>query len=216
VTIDIEILGKMLADVDRRYEQRFEAQEEAIKLRTEQTKVEVIAVERLQIERVQQLRRETDEVRDQAAKQFLQLGELKAAELLQVERVESLRREAEALRIAGEKAIAKSEATNEVRFHGVNAFRAQLADQATTFVSRTESAAEVNALAARIVALTERIAALDLGAKDSMTLVAFQRFVERQEADRKDAAKQRVAAAVGVLLALFSAMVSVALTLARS
>lgn len=215
MTVDLDVLSKLLADVDRRYEQRFEAQEEAIKLRTEQTKVEVTAVERLQVERVQQLRRETDEVRDQAAQQFLALAELKANELLQRERVESLRREADALRIAGEKAIGKSDAATEARFSSVNAFRSQLADQATTFVSRTEATAEINALSVRVVALTERIAALDLQAKDSLTVVGFQRFVERQEADRKDAAKQRAAVVVGVLLAMFSAMVSVALTLAR-
>lgn len=215
MTVDIDILRQILADTDRRYEQRFEAQEEAIKLRTEQTKVEVTAVERLQVERVEQLRRETDEVRSQAAQQFLALAELKANELLQRERVESLRREADALRIAGEKAVSKNETTTETRFKSVNEFRAQLTDQATTFLPRTEAAAEINALAVRITALTERTAALDLQAKDGMTVVGFQRFVERQEADRKDAAKQRVAVAVGVLLALFSAMVSVALTLAR-
>jgi len=211
----MEVLTKMLADVDRRYEQRFEAQEEAIKLRTEQTKVEVIAVERLQIERVQQLRRETDEVRDQAAKQFLALAELKANELLQVERVESLRREADALRVAGEKAISKQEGSTEARFHNVNEFRAQLADQVTTFLPRKEADAKETATAERMQIINDRISALDLGAKDALTRSAFDKYVETEAAQAIAAGRQRTAVAVAALLAMFSAAVSVILTFVK-
>lgn len=52
--------------------------------------------------------------------------------------------------ISAERAVAKAETASEKRFDAVNEFRAQLADQATTFMSRVE-------VEARLGALTEKV-----------------------------------------------------------
>jgi Flp pilus assembly protein TadB len=59
---------------------------------------------------------------------------------------------------AAEKATVKAEAANEKRFESVNEFRAQLTDQAGTFVSRREHEAKLDALGAK---LTDAVARLD-------------------------------------------------------
>lgn len=54
---------------------------------------------------------------------------------------------------SAKEAVAKAEAASEKRFEGVNEFRAQLSDQAATFISRVEYSAlveRVRELAARI------------------------------------------------------------------
>lgn len=50
---------------------------------------------------------------------------------------------------AAEKAVQKAEVAAEKRFDSVNEFRAQLADQATSFISRTEADARINSVADR-------------------------------------------------------------------
>jgi len=51
--------------------------------------------------------------------------------------------------IASEKAVAKAETAAERRFESVNEFRAQLADQAATFMPRAEAEQRIAALAER-------------------------------------------------------------------
>lgn len=64
---------------------------------------------------------------------------------------------------AQEKAIAKAEMASEKRFEGVNEFRAQLTDQATTFLPRTEYYAAHNSLSDKMTvgaeAMTSKIEA---------------------------------------------------------
>ena len=235
VPLALDALNKSREEADRRYEQRFEAQEVAVAaalaaiqreaqalLQATQARLEgqahalVFRFESaadLQTERVQQLRRETDEVRSHAAQQFDALASLKANEMLQVERVESLRREAEAVRLAADKAIAKSEAAAELRFHSVNEFREQLREQAGGFLTRAEADAKEVGLAERVLILNERLRALDLGAKDAMTRAAFDKYVEGEAAYAIAAGRQRTAIAAASLLAMFSAVVSVVITL---
>lgn len=54
---------------------------------------------------------------------------------------------------AAEKAVIKAEYSSEKRFEAVNEFRAQLADQAGTFVSRVEYAQAVENLKEQVAAL---------------------------------------------------------------
>jgi small-conductance mechanosensitive channel len=64
--------------------------------------------------------------------------------------LQSAEKAVEAALRSSEKAVAKAEVAAEKRFESVNEFRAQLADQAQTFVSRGE-------LDIRIAALSERV-----------------------------------------------------------
>ena len=57
--------------------------------------------------------------------------------------------------IAQEKAVTKAEIASEKRFDAVNEFRAQLSDQATTFMPRAEAESRLSALAEKIDDLKE-------------------------------------------------------------
>lgn len=63
---------------------------------------------------------------------------LAAVETRMIERLEAARREHAAALAANDKAIAKQEIAAEKRFEAVNEFRAQLSDQAATFMPRAE------------------------------------------------------------------------------
>lgn len=58
---------------------------------------------------------------------------------------------------SSEKAIDKAEMANEKRFESVNEFRKTLADQTSTFITRTEAEAATGRNAERITDLTTRI-----------------------------------------------------------
>ena len=59
--------------------------------------------------------------------------------------------------LSAEKAVGKAETAAEKRFDAVNEFRAQLADQASTFMPRAESEARASALAEKVDALDKRL-----------------------------------------------------------
>jgi len=59
--------------------------------------------------------------------------------------------------LSAEKAVSKAEAAAEKRFESVNEFRGQLADQAGTFMSRTESHSIHQLLEARITAISDMV-----------------------------------------------------------
>ena len=59
--------------------------------------------------------------------------------------------------LSAEKAVGKAETAAEKRFDAVNEFRAQLADQASTFMPRSESEARASALAEKVDALDKRL-----------------------------------------------------------
>lgn len=58
---------------------------------------------------------------------------------------------------AADRAVSKAELAANARFEGVNEFRGQLADQATTFMSRAEGLLQIKANADKIDALATRI-----------------------------------------------------------
>jgi len=62
--------------------------------------------------------------------------------------------------LAAEKAVNKAETAAERRFESVNEFRAQLADQAQTFMPRAEAEARINAVSLRVNANTDKIDSL--------------------------------------------------------
>jgi hypothetical protein len=64
--------------------------------------------------------------------------------------------------VSAEKAVSKAETAAERRFEGVNEFRKALTDQTATFLPRAEYDAAHVALADRITANAERVAALEL------------------------------------------------------
>lgn len=59
--------------------------------------------------------------------------------------------------VAADRAVAKAELAADKRFDSVNEFRGQLNDQATTFLSRNEYAAQHESLEDKVQALTDRI-----------------------------------------------------------
>jgi hypothetical protein len=67
------------------------------------------------------------------------------------------RREVEHALIASEKAILKAEQAAEKRFDAVNEFRQTLSDQASTFISRSEAQARIEANADKIDVLAARL-----------------------------------------------------------
>lgn len=84
-----------------------------------------------------------------------------AAEIArQTARIEDQRAVATAL-LSAEKAVTKAEIAAEKRFESVNEFRAQLADQAATFVSRTEAEAYRLATEAKIEGLKVQLDKLE-------------------------------------------------------
>jgi hypothetical protein len=62
---------------------------------------------------------------------------------------------------SAKEAVAKAETANEKRFDSVNEFRAQLADQANTFIPRTEAVTRINSEADKLDALAARLDKLD-------------------------------------------------------
>jgi hypothetical protein len=58
---------------------------------------------------------------------------------------------------AAEKAVNKAETAADKRFEAVNEFRGQLADQAATFLSRTEADVRITALTDRLNAIESRL-----------------------------------------------------------
>jgi len=63
-------------------------------------------------------------------------------------------RAVQAALLAAEKAVTKAELAAERRFEAVNEFRAQLSDQALTFMPRSESEVRMNAMSDKIDTLT--------------------------------------------------------------
>jgi len=59
--------------------------------------------------------------------------------------------------LAAEKAVNKAENASERRFESVNEFRAQLADQASTFIPRSEAEARISALGTLVSANSDKI-----------------------------------------------------------
>jgi hypothetical protein len=68
----------------------------------------------------------------------------------------SAQREVATALLSSENAVRKAEVAAEKRFESVNEFRAQLSDQAATFLSRNEADARISALAEKLDTETAR------------------------------------------------------------
>ena len=64
--------------------------------------------------------------------------------------------------VSAEKAVTKAESASERRFESVNEFRAALADQTSTLVSRTEYLTAHKGLEDKLAAVSERLGSLEL------------------------------------------------------
>lgn len=127
----------LLSEIDRRYQQRFEAQEtryaHEFQAQDQGVSERFVANEKM--------------VREVA---ILQERALTAAMVAQEKAV------AAALQ-AAERAVSKQEQSSEKRFDSVNEFRAQLSDQAATFLTRSESIQRMDTINEKISALEKRM-----------------------------------------------------------
>lgn len=85
------------------------------------------------------------------------LNTLKTDLAIQAAQVESLRREMTLTQASANTAIQKAEMAIEKRLEGVNEFRGQLADQASTFMPREVAEVAMNDLRKQIATLTARV-----------------------------------------------------------
>jgi hypothetical protein len=113
---------------------------------------------------------------------------------------------------AAETAITRASAATEKRFEGVNEFRAQLADQARTFLPRTEYQTAHEALGDRINTNAERLAAIEL--RITSRLDADQGAETGAEAARRRA-NALITAVIGGLAVLIALVSTVAYLLKK-
>jgi archaellum component FlaC len=141
---------------------------------------------------------------------------------LQIERMETAATAVAAALVSAEKRVDKAEAAADRRFDSVNEFRQQLADQATTFMGRSESLARHTETHARIENLTERLAMeiqrinerltdVDNRLTSRLDLMAGQREGSTETSARRRAEVSQMVAIVSVVLIGISVAVAVIL-----
>ncbi len=162
-----EYLESILAEMDKRYEQRFVGQQEAVR----------VALDRVD-------------------KEFH-------------EHIRSVREETQAALDAADKAILKQEAAIEKRFDAVNAFRAQLADQASSFLPRKESDVRMDAITEKIDRNSELLNALQLQVSSRLDLTQGHTAGGREAIQEKRASNGAMYAAVGFGISLLMALIAV-------
>lgn len=133
----------LIAEVDRRYEQRFEAQQEAMKAAFVASQAVLAEMDRRYAQRFEAQERAVTLALDRVDKEFH-------------EHLRAAREETQAALHAADKAITKSETAAEKRFESVNEFRAQLSDQASTFIPRKEAENRVDQNTEKIDALAKK------------------------------------------------------------
>lgn len=136
-------ITQSIAEGDRRYQQRFVAQEKAVE--------DALLT-------VANMRKEADIRYEQ---RFIAQEKAVVIALATVdkefhEHLAQVREETRAALSAAEKAIGKAEASTEKRFESVNEFRAQLNDQVNTFIPRKEAEGSVGAVVERLSAFEGR------------------------------------------------------------
>lgn len=158
--------NSLIQELDRRYEQRFVAQEKAIRAAIDlapplgsQVAVaqsQITALEAKFITIIQGQKDAIDTAKDIANKAVVK-AEAAADKALLESRIGGLKESfVEALSNA-DKAVSKAEAAAERRFASVNEFRAQLSDQAATFMPRLESIARHEQTAEKITTLQTQV-----------------------------------------------------------
>lgn len=138
-----QLVDAVLAERDRRYEQRFQTQQESLQ-------VALSASHAVLVEHDKRY-----EQRFAAQENAVQLA-LSRVDKEFHEHLAQVRTETHAALEAAEKAITKAETATEKRFESVNEFRSQLADQAATFMQRNESLQRHDATAEKISDLDKR------------------------------------------------------------
>lgn len=119
----IFVLGQM----DKRYEERFEAQQEALTNRVEHVNSELSALRDVIDERDRRY-----EERYDASQTAIQAA------------LVSQEKQVNAALLAADRAVSKAELASEKRFEAVNEFRQTLSDQASNFATRNEVETKVN------------------------------------------------------------------------
>jgi len=135
----------VIVETDRRYEQRFSAQ------------VEAIAVATGTITALLEERDRRYEERHQAQQEALVVA-LAVVNKEFHEHIVQVREETHAALAASEKAITKAEVASDKRFEGQNEFRSQLSDQAATFMPRYEFESSHANLVEKVDDLAQRTA----------------------------------------------------------
>jgi hypothetical protein len=121
------------------------------------------------IARIDNLEKRLEE-RDQDSKRAIE-REFDAHRVLTSVQIESAEKAVSTALASAEKAVQKAETANEKRFESVNEFRAQLTDQASLFLPRTEYASNHENLVERVSDLTNRMN-LSAGSREGVRLSA--------------------------------------------
>ncbi len=130
----------------------------------------------------------------------------------------SAERAVQTAREAQDRATQKAEIATEKRFESVNEFRAQLTDQAATFMSRSESDARradynsrIAALAEKLEAETSRIAEVEIRLTSRMDLNQGRDIGALTLTAQRRASASQVVAIVSVVLVAVSVAVAIIL-----
>jgi chromosome segregation ATPase len=124
--------------------------------------------------------------------------------------------------LAAKEAVGKAEVAAEKRFESVNEFRAQLADQAGTFMPRSEAMTIVQSNTERIQAINTQLERRLDDIREQM--VKLEQRLERREGEASGASTQSGAAQVvrnqavalaGVILVALSVAVTVIIAVTR-
>lgn len=166
------LVDRLLGEIDLRYQQRFEGQQQALEIAVETQEralqVAIDAVSKLAISadlRYEQRFQAQQTALDRAnviledrfatvIEMYPEIEALKAGDQLNRERVDALRRELQAAMAASKEAVEKSETTTETRFLTVDMLRAQLNDQSRMYLPRTESDASFHRISQQISDMT--------------------------------------------------------------
>ena len=184
-----ELLEKVVADLAFRLDERFTV---AIKMTTDRD-----------IEKDKRY-----DQRFQAQEQAVQLALARVDKEFH-EHLQSVREETSAALDAADKAINKSEVSIEKRFDAVNEFRAQLADQASSFMPRKESDVRMDAVTEKIDANANRINELQLRMTSRLDINQGQVAGGREAIMDKRTANGAVLALVGMGITIFLAALTV-------
>lgn len=141
-----QYIDAILSERDRRYEQRFQTQQESLRVALEASHAVLVEHDKRYEQRFAAQEGATALALSRVDKEFH-------------EHLQQVRTETHAALEAAEKAITKAEVATEKRFESVNEFRAQLSDQTRTFMPRTESLQRHEQSGEKIVALETRHAA---------------------------------------------------------
>lgn len=186
-------LTALIGEVDRRYEQRFTAQEQALGeafARSEQAlTVGFEAAAKALVE---------------ADQRYQQRFEAQEQALAERDRRYEQRFQAQS------EAIAKAEAANEKRFEGVNEFRDQLRDQATLFMPRAESESRTNQNSEKIDQLDRRLAESLAGIQSRLDLMAGQDRGAVDHRTESRAGNQAVFATIAIVITVILAVITIA------